>query len=176
MMDGTTAGNDRVIRIALCQYDFLVGDIDGNLAKIRSKLAEVKALGVDLAVFPELTLSGYPPEDLLLKPHFAEGAASALHALASEARDIVAVVGFPDLSHDLYNAAGVLADGRGGGHLPEMLPAPTTASSTSSDISRGGRKLWFWISTESRLASPSVKTCGTRAVLRSGPRLMVAPR
>ena len=112
MMDGTTAGNDRVIRIALCQYDFLVGDIDGNLAKIRSKLAEVKALGVDLAVFPELTLSGYPPEDLLLKPHFAEGAASALHALASEARDIVAVVGFPDLSHDLYNAAGVLADGR----------------------------------------------------------------
>ena len=112
MMDSTTAGNDRVIRIALCQYDFPVGDIDGNLAKIRSKLAEVKALGVDLAVFPELTLSGYPPEDLLLKPHFAEGAGLALQALASEARDIVAVVGFPELSHDLYNAAGVLADGR----------------------------------------------------------------
>ena len=112
MMDGTTAGNDRVIRIALCQYDFPVGDIDGNLAKIRSKLAEIKALGVDLAVFPELTLSGYPPEDLLLKPHFAEGAGLALQALASEARDIVAVVGFPELSHDLYNAAGVLADGR----------------------------------------------------------------
>ena len=111
-MDGTTAGNDRVIRIALCQYDFPVGDIDGNLAKIRSKLAEVKALGVDLAVFPELALSGYPPEDLLLKPHFAEGATLALQALASEARDIVAVVGFPDLSNGLYNAAGVLADGR----------------------------------------------------------------
>ena len=112
MMEGTTAGNDRVIRIALCQYDFPVGDIAGNLAKIRSKLAEARTLGVDLALFPELTLSGYPPEDLLLKPHFAACAASALEALASDAREIIAVVGFPELSHDLYNAAGVLANGR----------------------------------------------------------------
>ena len=112
MMEGTTAGNDRIIRIALCQYDFPVGDIAGNLAKIRSKLAEARTLGVDLALFPELTLSGYPPEDLLLKPHFAACAASALEALASDAREIIAVVGFPELSHDLYNAAGILANGR----------------------------------------------------------------
>ena len=143
MMDSTTAGNDRVIRIALCQYDFPVGDIDGNLAKIRSKLAEVKALGVDLAVFPELTLSGYPPEDLLLKPHFAEGAGLALQALASEARDIVAVVGFPELSHDLYNAAGVLADGRVAAVYRKRY-LPNYGVFDEQRYFARGSKLWWW--------------------------------
>ena len=112
MMDRWAPGDDRVIRIALCQCNFPVGDIDGNFDRIRSTLAEVRHLGVDLALFPELALTGYPPEDLLLKPHFVERAAGALQALAPEARGLVAVVGFPDLSHDLYNAAGVLAEGK----------------------------------------------------------------
>ena len=54
MMDRSTPGNDRVIRIALCQYNFPVGDIDGNFERIRSTLAEARHLGVDLALFPEL--------------------------------------------------------------------------------------------------------------------------
>lgn len=103
--------SDTVIRIALCQRNFTVGDIDGNLEKIRESLREAKERGVDLAVFPELSVTGYPPEDLLLKPHFAELAEAGVRELAAEVRDLVAIVGYPELSHDLYNAAGVLAGG-----------------------------------------------------------------
>ena len=106
------AGNNQAIRIALCQHDFLVGDINGNLSKIQSKLGELKTVGVDLAVFPELALTGYPPEDLLLKPHFVENASCALQKLASDVKDIIVVVGFPELSGALYNSAAVLANGK----------------------------------------------------------------
>ncbi len=106
-------GNSRDdLRVALCQLNLVVGDIDGNAKKIRSSLAKVRELGVDLAVFPELSLTGYPPEDLLLKPHFAEDAEAALHDLAADVRDVVAVVGFPELSHDLFDSAAVLASGQ----------------------------------------------------------------
>src|SRR3712207_1502274 len=65
----------------------------------------------DLALFPELAITGYPPEDLLLKEHFLRDARAALDDVAREARDLVAVVGFPERADDVYNAAAVLADG-----------------------------------------------------------------
>ena len=102
---------DRALRVALCQRNFLVGDIDGNVARIRNSLAQAVELGADLALFPELSITGYLPEDLLLKPHFAEEAEAALRDLASDIRDIVAIVGFPQLSDDLYNSAAALASG-----------------------------------------------------------------
>ena len=105
------AGEDRVIRLALCQRNLVVGDIDGNVEKIKESLARVKGMGADLALFPELTITGYPPEDLLLKPHFAEEAEAALHELAAGVQDIVAIVGFPELHDDLFNTAAVLAGG-----------------------------------------------------------------
>ena len=74
-------------------------------------------------LFPELALTGYPPEDLLLKEHFLADAAPRSRALAGETRGIVAVVGFPERAEDVYNAAAVLADGDGARDLPQGLPA-----------------------------------------------------
>ena len=110
-MGKVSAGEDRVIRLALCQRNMVVGDIDGNIEKIRASLAEVQEAGADLILFPELTVTGYPPEDLLLKPDFAEDAEAVLRELASEIRDAVVVVGFPELRDDLFNTAAVIAGG-----------------------------------------------------------------
>ncbi len=101
-----------MLRIALCQANLPVGDIRGNLRRLREWLDRARAERAQLVVFPELAVTGYPPEDLLLKPQFAERALSAVHELASDVRDTVALVGFPFLDDDLYNAAAVLADGR----------------------------------------------------------------
>ena len=101
-----------MLRIALCQANLPVGDIRGNLRRIREWLDRARAECAQLVVFPELAVTGYPPEDLLLKPPFAERALSAVHELASDVKDTVALVGFPFLDDDLYNAAAVLADGR----------------------------------------------------------------
>jgi len=100
-----------LLRVALAQINPTVGDIDGNAAKIAGRIAEAREQGAALVVFPELSLSGYPPEDLLLKTSFLERAAAALQELAAQTRDIVALVGFPESAEDVYNAAAVLADG-----------------------------------------------------------------
>ncbi len=101
-----------LLRVALAQIDTTVGDIDGNAAKIRAGIARARDEGAMLVVFPELALTGYPPEDLLLKTHFLDAAGDALNQLASEVEGIVAMVGFPERADDVYNAAAVLADGR----------------------------------------------------------------
>ena len=101
-----------MIRVALCQANLPVGDIDGNVERVRDRIGAAHERGADLVIFPELSISGYPPEDLLLKPSFAERARVAVHALAADVKDLVALVGFPFLSGDLYNAAAVLADGK----------------------------------------------------------------
>jgi NAD+ synthase (glutamine-hydrolysing) len=99
------------VRLALCQINATVGDIAGNAELIRKGMQEAGEAGADLVLFPELALTGYPPEDLLLKEHFLADAALALRELASEARDLVAVVGFPERAEDVYNSAAVLAEG-----------------------------------------------------------------
>lgn len=103
---------NHLLRLALCQRNFVVGDLDGNVEMILKDLRRARDVGVDLALFPEMAITGYPPEDLLLKPHFVERAEAAVQALAQETREVVAIVGFPELELDLYNAAAVLAAGR----------------------------------------------------------------
>jgi NAD+ synthase (glutamine-hydrolysing) len=99
------------MRVALAQINPTVGDIAGNEAKVREQLARAREAGAQLALFPELVVTGYPPEDLLLKEHFLADARAAVERLAADAQGIVAVVGFPERADDVYNAAAVLADG-----------------------------------------------------------------
>ena len=99
------------IRIALSQMDARVGDLEGNAEKIKQHLAEAREAGAQLVVFPELAITGYPPEDLLLKEHFLRDARAALDDVAAEARDLVALVGFPERAEDVYNALAVCAEG-----------------------------------------------------------------
>jgi NAD+ synthase (glutamine-hydrolysing) len=104
------AGQD-LLRVALAQINPTVGDIRGNVRKIAERTAAAREQGAALVVFPELTISGYPPEDLLLKTSFLDQVGEALEDLAAHARGIVALVGFPERADDVYNAAAVLADG-----------------------------------------------------------------
>jgi NAD+ synthase (glutamine-hydrolysing) len=99
------------VRLALCQINATVGDIAANAERIRAGMRAAGDAGAELVVFGELALTGYPPEDLLLKEHFLADAASALRELAGDAREIVAVVGFPERAEDVFNAAAVLARG-----------------------------------------------------------------
>jgi NAD+ synthase (glutamine-hydrolysing) len=105
------AKRQELLRVALAQINPVVGDIDGNAAKIADTLARARASGAALAVFPELTITGYPPEDLLLKTGFLDEAERALRELAAGVDGIVAVVGYPERAEDVYNSAAVLADG-----------------------------------------------------------------
>jgi NAD+ synthase (glutamine-hydrolysing) len=99
------------IRVALCQLNTHVGDLDGNAAKIIGALGEAEAAGADVAVFPELAICGYPPEDLVLKPGFVADTRTALDRVAAATGRCAAVVGFVDRGRDLYNAAAVCAGG-----------------------------------------------------------------
>src|SRR5579884_94019 len=101
-----------VIRVALCQLNTVVGDLGGNAERIVSALATAAAAGADLAVFPELAITGYPPEDLLLKPGFVADNQAALAKVAAATNGCAAVVGFVDAGMDLYNAAAVCAFGQ----------------------------------------------------------------
>ena len=99
------------MRLALAQIDSTVGDLDGNRERILARLAEAKEAGADVVLFPELAVTGYPPEDLLLRPSFIRAAERSLSAIAREVRGIVAFVGTPHLERDLYNACAVCAAG-----------------------------------------------------------------
>jgi NAD+ synthase (glutamine-hydrolysing) len=99
------------VRVALAQINPTVGDIAGNEAKILEQLARARSQGAQLVLFPELAISGYPPEDLLLKEHFLADARAAVERIAGEVEGIVAVIGFPERADDVYNAAAVCADG-----------------------------------------------------------------
>jgi NAD+ synthase (glutamine-hydrolysing) len=100
-----------LLRVALAQIDPTVGDIRGNAAKISGYMARARDEGAALVVFPELSLTGYPPEDLLLKTSFLDAAQAELRELAAQTQGIVAVVGYPEQADDVYNTAAVLADG-----------------------------------------------------------------
>ena len=102
------------MRLALCQINATVGDIAGNAHRILDGLSSARAAGAELVLFPELALTGYPPEDLLLREHFLRDTRTALEDLAREVTgtSCVAIVGFPELAASrVYNAAAVLGDG-----------------------------------------------------------------
>ncbi len=111
------------LRLALAQINLTVGDISGNAAKIISGLEQARANAVDVILFPELTLAGYPPEDLLLKPGFAAANRQALQALLPHTHGLTAVVGFVDRRDDLFNAVAVLHHGQLAGiYHKSLLP------------------------------------------------------
>jgi NAD+ synthase (glutamine-hydrolysing) len=99
------------MRLALAQINTVVGDLDGNRKLILARLDEAREAGAELVLFPELAVTGYPPEDLLLRPGFIRAAAASLRAIAAETKDVVAVVGFPHFDKDLFNACAVCGDG-----------------------------------------------------------------
>ena len=110
------------LRVALGQINPVVGDLAGNAERIVSALEVAEDAGADVAVFPELAITGYPPEDLLLKPGFVADNMAALYKVAAASGRCVAVVGFVDEQLDLYNAAAVCAAGevRGTYHKQEL--------------------------------------------------------
>lgn len=94
--------------IALAQVNTAVGDLEGNALKILEYSARAARAGADIVVFPELCLTGYPPEDLLLKSEFIEGSMTAVRGLAKQVGDIIAVVGFVESDYDTFNSAAVI--------------------------------------------------------------------
>jgi NAD+ synthase (glutamine-hydrolysing) len=98
--------------LAMCQMNATVGDLAGNAQRIRDGIGAALAHEAQLVLFPELALTGYPPEDLLLRAHFLDDTQAKLHELATATEGIVAVVGFPErLDGGVYNSAAVLAGG-----------------------------------------------------------------
>jgi NAD+ synthase (glutamine-hydrolysing) len=113
----------RRFRIGLAQINATVGDLEGNVAKIRAGLERARALGCGLVAFPELAVTGYPPEDLLFKSAFIEANLRAMAELARATSGLTAVVGFVDKRDDIFNAAAVLHDGRPAGvYHKQYLP------------------------------------------------------
>src|SRR5438046_2208157 len=106
-----STGSLKPMRLALAQINTTVGDLDGNREKIIQGLTDARSAGADLVLFPELAVTGYPPEDLLLRPGFVRAAAQSLNKLARDTRGLTALVGFPHFDGDLYNACGVCAAG-----------------------------------------------------------------
>src|SRR5436190_9707713 len=109
------------LRIALAQVNVTVGDIDGNARLIAEWIAGAKDAGAQLVVFPEQTVTGYPAEDLWLKPHFLDAAWRALQEVALGVQGVVALVGFPERDTATYNSVAVLADGRIGATYRKVL-------------------------------------------------------
>src|SRR5512139_2487504 len=102
----------RTIRIGLCQINTTVGDIEGNTKKILDYIAKGKKMGVDLLAFPEMAITGYPPEDLLFMPKFIEANLKAIDRIARATSSITALVGFVDKDEETFNAAALLHHGK----------------------------------------------------------------
>ncbi|MCH8813531.1 MAG: NAD+ synthase [Chloroflexi bacterium] len=102
-----------ILRVGLAQINLIVGDLDGNVEKILVYVARARDLGVDVVSFPELAVTGYPPEDLLLRPAFIDANLRALDAIVDGSHGITAVVGFADRDENgVYNAAAVIHGGK----------------------------------------------------------------
>jgi NAD+ synthase (glutamine-hydrolysing) len=99
------------MRLALAQINTIVGDLDGNGERILGRLEEAKEQQAEIVLFPELAVTGYPPEDLLLRPSFVAAAQAKAEELARATRGIVALIGVPWFDRDLYNACAVCAAG-----------------------------------------------------------------
>jgi NAD+ synthase (glutamine-hydrolysing) len=112
MTDRVAAPEPRSLRVLVAQIDLTVADFAGNTARIVEVLEQARAAGVDLAVFPELAVSGYPPEDLLLRPSFLAASEKAIETLGPHTAGLTAIVGFAHRDRDLFNAAAILHDGQ----------------------------------------------------------------
>jgi NAD+ synthase (glutamine-hydrolysing) len=111
------------LRVAAAQLDLVVGDLEGNAARLIEAYDRAEASGADLVAFPELAITGYPPEDLLLRPAFVEQATEWLEKVAVHTGRTAAIVGFPQSEGTLYNAAAVCANGHVAGvYRKHLLP------------------------------------------------------
>ncbi|HYH51580.1 MAG TPA: nitrilase-related carbon-nitrogen hydrolase, partial [Acidimicrobiia bacterium] len=99
------------LRVAAAQINATVGDLAGNVERILAAIDAAEAAGADLVALPELAITGYPPEDLLLRPAFVAEAQRAMEKVAARTSRTVAVIGFPLAERDLSNAAAVCAGG-----------------------------------------------------------------
>ena len=147
------------MKLALAQIDPTVGDLEGNRDLILANIEEARTAGADLVLLPELAVTGYPPEDLLLRPSFVRAARASLERIAAETRDLVAFVGVPLFDGELYNACAICADGEVTGwakkrHLPNYGVFDEKRYFASSDelalIDVAGRES----------GSRSARTCG----------------
>ena len=100
------------LRIAMAQINTIVGDFNVNEYKISENIKAARSLGVDLITFPELSICGYPPEDLLFKQQFIEENLQSLAKVAEGSSGMTVVVGFVENKENIYNAAAVIHDGR----------------------------------------------------------------
>lgn len=100
------------MRLALAQLNVVVGDLDRNVERIVDAVGEGRRAGAELVLLPELAVTGYPPEDLLLRPGFVRAAAAALAEAAAACTGVTAIIGCPVFDRDLYNAAAVCFDGK----------------------------------------------------------------
>jgi NAD+ synthase (glutamine-hydrolysing) len=131
------------LRVGLAQLNLVVGDLEGNVTRILDAYERAEGDACDLVVFPELAVTGYPPEDLLLRPAFVAQAQESMEKVAARTGRAVAVLGYPLLERDLYNAAAVCANGKVHGvYRKHILPNSTvfdeeryfTASSTDGPL------------------------------------------
>jgi NAD+ synthase (glutamine-hydrolysing) len=99
------------MRLALAQINAVVGDLEGNRERILSALGDARDQGAEIVLFPELAVTGYPPEDLLLRPSFVRAAEDSLRTIAAETAGLTALVGTPWFDRDLFNACAVCSDG-----------------------------------------------------------------
>jgi NAD+ synthase (glutamine-hydrolysing) len=102
----------RTLRIGLCQINTTVGDIEGNTRKILAYIEKGKRIKADLLAFPEMAVTGYPPEDLLFMPRFIEANLRAIDRIAKATSNLTAIVGFVDKNGDIFNAAALLHHGK----------------------------------------------------------------
>lgn len=112
------------MKLAIAQINFVVGDLSGNIRKMLDYVDRARNAGAALIVFPELALSGYPPEDLLLRKGFRQACEDALTELAGKTSNVTLLVGHPHLRKGkLYNAASVLCEGKVlATYLKQLLP------------------------------------------------------
>jgi NAD+ synthase (glutamine-hydrolysing) len=102
----------RSLRLGVAQINPTVGDLKGNTRKIIRHINDAKKTGVDLLAFPELAITGYPPEDLLLMPRFIDANLESLQEVVRASKSITVLVGFVDRTDDIYNAAALIHDGK----------------------------------------------------------------
>src|SRR5438067_4505120 len=100
------------LRLAMAQINVVVGDVDGNAEKIVEWMDRARSLDADIVTFPELALTGYPPEDLLLKPQFIDANLAALDKVVGRSREITVIFGFVDRQDDIFNAAAIVQNGK----------------------------------------------------------------
>lgn len=149
-----------MLRIALAQINLTVGDIEGNAAKIKANLARAREQQANIVLFPELTLAGYPPEDLLLKPGFAAANRAALEDLLPHSRGLTAIVGFVHRQDDLYNAAAVLHHGQLAGIYHKSLLPNYAVFDEDRYFGRGDTPLLFSLPTPSSAYSYPTASAG----------------